>query len=190
MRYVNITYFVHGTTTDNERRVASGWKDPELSDEGKDQSIKLKDLIKKRRFDLVFCSDLKRAIDSAIITFGDGIQIIRDKRLREIDYGDLTRYDSRMVEALMIRHVEKPFLNGESYVDVENRVREFLDDLLKNYNTKRIAIVAHRATQLALEVILNNKSWEQAIKEDWRLKNPKEWKPGWDYKLRDKKNQK
>jgi len=28
--------------------------------------------------------------------------------------------------------------------------------------------MAHRAPQLAFEMILNNKTWEQAISEDWR----------------------
>ncbi len=185
MRYVNITYFVHGTTTDNERRIASGWNNCELSDAGKDQSIKLKEQTKDRKFDFIFCSDLKRAVDSAIITFGNKVPIIKDERLREINYGDLTKYDSRVVESLMLKHIEIPFPNGESYKDVEERIRNFLADLLKKYNYKRVAIVGHRATQLSLEVIINKKTWERTMKEDWRLKNPKEWKPGWDYRVKD-----
>jgi broad specificity phosphatase PhoE len=184
MRYVNITYFVHGTTTDNERGVASGWSQSELSDLGKDQSIKLKEMIKDRKFDVAFCSDLKRAVDSTILTFEDNVPIIKDARLREVNYGDMTKFDSRVVDALILKHINGPFPNGESYKDVERRIRSFLDDLLKNYNRKRVAIVAHRAPQLALEVIINKKTWENAVKDDWRLKNPKEWKPGWDYKLK------
>jgi len=184
MRYVNITYFVHGTTTDNEREVASGWSQSELSDLGKDQSIKLKEMIKDRKFDVVFCSDLKRAVDSTILTFEGNVPIIKDARLREVNYGDMTKFDSRVVDALILKHINEPFPNGESYKDVERRIRSFLDDLLKNYNRKRVAIVAHRAPQLALEVIINKKTWENAVKDDWRLKNPKEWKPGWDYKLK------
>lgn len=30
----HITYFVHGTTTDNEQHISSGWKDVELSELG------------------------------------------------------------------------------------------------------------------------------------------------------------
>ena len=29
---VNITYFVHGTTTDNENGISSGWHDVDLSE--------------------------------------------------------------------------------------------------------------------------------------------------------------
>ncbi|MEM5778770.1 MAG: histidine phosphatase family protein [Candidatus Aenigmatarchaeota archaeon] len=181
MRFVNITYFVHGTTTDNEKGIATGWSPGELSDLGKKQSIELKELIKDKKFDVVFCSDLKRAIDSAKLTFGNSIKIIQDKRLREVNYGDLTGANSKLVDSLTIEHINKPFPNGESYKDVEKRIRSFLNDLLNKYAGKDIAIVAHRAPQLALEVIINKKTWEQAIKEDWRLKTPKEWKPGWSY---------
>ncbi|KKQ27796.1 MAG: hypothetical protein US42_C0005G0021 [Candidatus Magasanikbacteria bacterium GW2011_GWC2_37_14] len=49
----------------------------------------------------------------------------------------------------------------------------------KNYQNKHIAIVAHQAPQLALDVILSGKTWEQAIDEDWRKQ--KAWQPGWGY---------
>lgn len=38
---VRITYFVHGTTVDNEMHLASGWNDTELSKLGIRQSIEL-----------------------------------------------------------------------------------------------------------------------------------------------------
>jgi broad specificity phosphatase PhoE len=40
---IKITYFVHGTTTDNERHLSSGWKDVELSELGIKQSEELKE---------------------------------------------------------------------------------------------------------------------------------------------------
>ena len=77
------------------------------------------------------------------------------------------------------------FPKGESYKDVEKRIRSFLNDLLEKHPGKHVAIVAHKAPQLALEVALNNKTWEQAIEEDWRKKEPKEWRPGWTYILKE-----
>jgi len=183
MRIVNITYFVHGTTTDNEKGIASGQSNVGLSKLGKKQCLKLKEMIKGRKFDVIFCSDLERAVDSAKLVFWKSIKIIKDERLRECDYGDFTREKSEKVDSIIFEHIDEPFPNGESYKDVEKRVRSFLKDLLEKYRGKTIAIVSHRAPQLTLEVITNGKSWEQAIKEDWRLKEPKEWKPGWDYKL-------
>ena len=46
-----------------------------------------------------------------------------------------------------------------------------------------MAIVAHRAPQLALEVILNGLSWQEAINNDWRKTG--DWKPGWEYIIND-----
>jgi fused signal recognition particle receptor len=181
---VKITYFIHGSTVDNEKELASGWADAELSDLGKKQSIELKDLIKEKKFDFVFCSDLARTVDSAKLTFGDSFNIIQDKRLREVNYGDLTRTDSKKVYSQMLEHINKPFPNGESYRDVERRIAEFLNYLLENYYGKSVAIVAHRAPQLALDVLLKVKTWEQAIKGDWRL--TKKWQPGWECEIRQK----
>jgi broad specificity phosphatase PhoE len=179
---IKITYFVHGTTTDNEKGLSTGWNPGQLSDLGKKQSIELRELIKGKKFDAIFCSDLQRSIDSAKLTFGglileDNIKI--DKRLRECNYGDMNSYPSEHVESFDC--INNRFPNGESYKDVEQRMKSFLKDVLKQYPNKNIAIVAHKATQFALDVLLKNKTWAQAIAEDWR--KTKSWKPGWEYTL-------
>lgn len=180
MGSIKITYFVHGTTTDNEQHKATGWLPGELSELGIEQSKNLKKMIDTDSFDVVFCSDLKRAIDSAELTFGDtNLKIVQDKRIRECNYGNLNGKDSKIVKEDMLKKIKEPFPNGESYMNVENRIREFLNYLVKAYNGKHIAIVAHQAPQLALDVITKRITWEQAINEDWR--KTKAWKPGWIY---------
>lgn len=176
---VHITYFVHGTTTDNEIDKATGWTPGELSALGKKQSVDLLGQLKGKIFDAVFSSDLKRAIDSAKLTWGSDLQLITDWRLRECNYGDLNGADGTKKDAIMLSCIKKKFPNGESYVDVEMRMREFLHDLFKMQNVKHIAIVAHQAPQLALNVIIHKKTWQEAIAQDWR--HHKAWKPGWEY---------
>jgi len=180
---VIITYFVHGTTTDNENGIATGWNHGELSDTGRRQSAMLKEQVKDEEYDVVFCSDLRRAADSAQLVFGDReIQIIKDKRLRECDYGDLNGAEEFVLKSY--DPVKMRFPNGESYIDVEKRIRSFLKDLLVKYPEKHAAIVAHKAPQLALDVVISGKTWKQAVAEDWRNKEPKEWRPGWIYILK------
>ncbi len=179
---IQITYFVHGTTTDNEKELSSGWKDVELSELGKKQSLELKDQIKNKKFDVVFCSDLKRAVDSAKITFDNEVPIVIDPRLRECNYGDYNGEASEIVEPMQEQNIVNSFPNGESYEDVKRRISEFLEDLKKNFDGKSVAIVAHKAPQLTLDVILKGKEWEQAFAEDWRKK--KAWQPGWDYMVK------
>lgn len=73
---VIITYFVHGTTTDNEKGIATGWNPGELSALGIEQSKDLGPMVADQKFDAVFCSDLTRAVDSAHLAFGDKYKII------------------------------------------------------------------------------------------------------------------
>jgi alpha-ribazole phosphatase/probable phosphoglycerate mutase len=176
---IKITYFVHGTTTDNEQKISSGWADVELSNLGIKQAMDLKDLIMDKQFDIVFCSDLKRAIHSAKLTFEGDIEIVQDERLRECNYGDFNAKPSEIVEPMQEENISERFPNGESYEDVKLRISDFLDDLKSNYDGKSVAIVAHKAPQLALDVLVNGKSWEQAFADDWRKR--KAWQPGWEY---------
>ncbi len=179
---VQITYFVHGTTEDNEREISSGWSDVDLSKLGVRQSAELKDKINVKDFAIVFCSDLKRAVHSAERTFKKSVEIMQDARLRECNYGDYNGQLSSIVVPLQEQYIQKRFPNGESYEDVKNRISEFLNDVKQKYKNKHIAIVAHQAPQLALDVLLKGKTWGQAFREDWRV--TKAWQPGWQYVLR------
>ena len=161
---IEITYFAHGTTYDNEKHLASGQVDAKLSKLGILQVKKLADLV-DNDFDFIFVSDLSRSIDTAKIVFGKEAQVIIDSRLRECDYGDLTQ---KVKDWSIIERVNKKYPNGESYLDVEKRIKEFINYLKKSYSNKKIAIVSHQTPQLAFEVLINNLSWRNAIKTDWR----------------------
>ena len=176
---IKITYFVHGTTTQNEMGIAAGWLPGELSNLGIKQSIELGNIVSNKKFEVIFSSDLRRAVDTANLAFGSEFQIIQDKRLREIDLGDFTNKLISEFQSNFSEYIKKPFPNGESFKDVETRISKFLSSIRRKYSGKHVAIVAHHAPQLALDVILKSKTWRQAIAEDWRLTNS--WKPGWEY---------
>jgi len=178
---VKITYFVHGTTTDNEAELSSGWNDAELSELGILQSEELTDKTSQYNFDIVFTSDLSRAFNSAEITWGKKYKIVQDSRLRECNYGDLNGKSSEIVEPLQEKFIDTPMPNGESYEQVKSRIAKFLDDLKRNYDGKHVAIVAHKAPQLALDVLLQDITWDEAFANDWR--KIKKWQPGWEYTL-------
>lgn len=177
---VNITYFVHGTTTDNEKHISSGWSDVELSELGIEQSIALKGQTSDMHFDAVFCSDLKRAVRSAELAWGGIFPIIPDARLRECNYGKLNAGPSSIVEPMQEEEcITNRFPEGESYEDVKTRVADFIEMLKRDYDGKHVAIVAHKAPQLSLDVLIKGKTWKQALAEDWR--KTKSWRAGWDY---------
>lgn len=171
----NIVYYVHGTTYDNASKKCSGWKQVELNDLGKEQAKNL-GVNTPYKFDILFSSDLIRAIDSSNIAFPE-IEKHQDERLRECNYGEYDGEDKKLV--VYEDHIIDPFPNGESLLDVENRMKEFLKYLNDNYKGQTIGIMAHRAPQLALEVITKKITWEEAIASDWRKTG--DWQPGWTY---------
>jgi broad specificity phosphatase PhoE len=177
-----ITFFVHGTTADNERRISSGWKDVGLSERGVQQAVALKRHIEDAKFDVVFCSDLKRAHDFARLVWQGTCPIIADERLRECNYGELNGASSDIVEPMQESgDATTRFVGGESYEDVKARIADFLKFLKKDYAGKSVAVVAHKAPQLALDVLLKGRTWQQALAEDWRKSAT--WRPGWEYNL-------
>lgn len=178
---IKIIYFVHGTTTDNASKLCSGWKEAMLNDLGMEQAKNLGKVIceKGMKFDKIFTSDLKRAVESANIAFSE-YEKDTDARLRECNYGDLDGMSKNLV--VYEEHVDNPFPNGESLKDVEIRMREFISFLKENYAGKTIGIVAHRAPQLAIEVITKGISWEEANEKDWRKTG--DWQPGWEYTIK------
>lgn len=174
---INITFEAHGTTFDNETHKSSGHFDVELSELGEQQAENLGKRHKDEVFNAIFCSDLQRAYKTAEIAFGSKYPIIKDPRLRECDYGDLTQADSNVVEAEKINRITIPFPNGESYEQCADRMREFLEDIKKTYDGKKVMIIGHRATQYGLDHFIKGRSLEELVSEKFK------WQPGWEYTL-------
>ena len=179
---VTITYYVHGTTTDNEQKLATGWLPGELSPLGITQTHDLEKVVREQFYDVAICSDLHRAIQTAEIIFSEDTVLRKDERLREANYGDWNGKPAALFKDHMEDYIDKPFPNGESYRDVEARMRSLCEDIKTKYDGQHIALVAHQAPQLALDVILGGKTWKQAIAEDWRKTGA--YKPGWKYIIR------
>lgn len=175
---VAIIYETHATSLDNERGLASGHYDVDLSALGEQQARELGQRHREEPPDVVFCSDLRRAYRTAEIAFASRtIPIVKDARLRELDYGDWTRRPGKEVNAERANRVTEPFPNGESYMEVMDRMRSFLADLQQKYDGKRVLIIGHIATHFGLDYWINGRSLEQLVQERFV------WQPGWRYSL-------
>ncbi len=175
---IKIIFEAHGTTLDNENRLSSGHFDVELSELGKRQAKELGQRYLNENFDAIFCSDLQRSYKTAEIAFANSnFLIIKDKRLRECDYGDWTRKLSEEVEPEKQNRISTSFPNGESYEQTSERIKDFLVDLLKNYDGKTVMIIGHRATQYGLEHWINSISLQDAVTVPWK------WQSGWIYEF-------
>lgn len=180
---VTIVFEAHSTSLDNEAHRSSGHYDVELSDLGIKQSKELGNRYKGNYFDAIFCSDLQRSYKTAELAFGGLYKIVQDPRIKECDYGDFTRRPSDEVEAEKANRITKPFPNGESYEQTAERMRSFLEDLLKDYGDKRVMVVGHRATQYGLEHWIKGVPIKEAVTSHWQ------WHPGWTYELKELKNE-
>jgi broad specificity phosphatase PhoE len=173
---VVLVFESHATSVDNETALASGWFDAGLSRKGEEQARALGARRRHDDFASVFCSDLTRAVRTAQIAFGDrGIPIVQDPRLRECNYGALTRSAAGEVEARRLRYVEEPFPAGESYQQVAARVSAWLEETAPRFDDGMVIAIGHRATFYALEHLLNNRPLREVISAPWR------WQPGWTY---------
>ena len=68
---IQIVFETHSITEGNERDIATGWQHGRLSEKGR---LLAKELGKRRRNDriqAVFTSDLRRAVETAEIAFGE-----------------------------------------------------------------------------------------------------------------------
>ena len=174
---MKIYFAAHATTTDNEKEIASGWKDVELSELGVRQAKEMGDTFKDIKIDLICCSDLKRAVDTVKIAFGDEYPVIADKRLRELNYGDFEGKSSEVVGHMKKEKIKEPFPNGESYEQAMVRVYDFYKELKKDHPEKIVLVVGHRATQFGLDTLVGDKTLEEC------LSVPFKWQPYWEYNL-------
>jgi broad specificity phosphatase PhoE len=148
---VEIVYETHSISVDNERGIATGWLDGELSERGREGARALGERRRDDGIAAVYVSDLGRAVETAEIAFaGSGIPV----------------------------HFDEPWPGGESYRQVVERVRDFLDDLPPELDGARILVIAHAAPRWALDHLLNGRPLAEVVGA------PFEWQEGWEYVLR------
>jgi broad specificity phosphatase PhoE len=173
---VQLIYETHSITVDNERGIATGWLPGELSAQGRRLALDLGE--RRRDVDVVFSSDLRRAVETVGIAFaGTDIPRLQDPRLRECDYGEL---NGAPVASLRPRtqYVDRPFPGGQSYREVLDQTREFLAELAQRYDGQKVLLVAHSANRWALKHLLDGGTPLEDL-----VDAPFEWQPGWEYEL-------
>lgn len=175
---IDVVFETHSLTTDNEQGIATGWLPGRLSKAGRGFARALGERRRDDGLATVFTSDLARAVETAELAFeGSGLPVRRDRRLRECDYGELNGRPVSEIDAERLLHLDDPFPGGESYRQVADRVRYFLNDLSPEFDGLRVLLIGHAATRLSLDHLLLGIPLEELVGA------PFEWQEGWTYRV-------
>ena len=175
---IELVYETHSTSTHNEAGIATGWLDGQLSERGREQARALGERRRDDGLAVVFTSDLGRALETADIAFeGSDLPRRQDARLRECNYGELNGRPVTEIDALRPTRVEEPYPGGESYRQVVERTRDFLGDVLAEFDGRRVLVIAHAANRWSLQHLLLGEPLAELVVA------PFEWREGWEYPL-------
>ena len=154
----------HGQTEWNKQKKYQGNQDSPLTNEGKDQIEQISKEINGINFDITFCSPLGRTKQTLEILNPKSREIVFNDKLKEISLGLLEgkSFTDELPDSL--KEEQKKFWDnpsefnidgGESFFDVETRVKSFLNQL--NLECKNILIVTHTVViKMFFKIILEN----------------------------------
>ncbi len=153
----------HGETELNTKGVYYGWTDCGLSENGVMQAEDLADILQNVSFDDVISSSLIRAVVTAAVVSGFiPAEIIKDDRLRELNFGD---WEGMHHSEVREKHKEawenwsKDWKNaapprGESFSEIYSRIKSCIEDILKEYKGKRVLVVSHQGAMRIIPMVL------------------------------------
>ena len=173
------TFYIarHGQTNWNILGKTQGHGNSDLTDKGKEQAQQLAYALKEYPIDLIFTSDLGRAIETAqIIGKEIDVKVEETNALREMGFGAW--------EGLLIDEIKKDYFNaydtwrnephlvdipgGETLHIIKERVDNFIKELNDKYDNKHILLVSHTITVRVMLLSLLNSGVENIyrIKQD------------------------
>lgn len=150
----------HGQSEWNLLYKIQGQKDAPLTDLGKEQARKLGERLVGEKIDIIYSSDLSRALETArIISSIVNKPVVATNELREINFGPwegltLKEIRNKFKEeySIWMSSPEKFRLEGaETLEALKRRVMSYVNKIIKENKDKNIAIVSHNAT---LKVII------------------------------------
>lgn len=148
----------HGQTDWNVLKKVMGRCDEPLNNNGINQAKETKNNLLNTYIDLIICSPLLRAKQTAIIiNEGRNIPIIYDERIIERDFGE---FEGMQISDFDFNGYWNYYQN-EQYQQAENiqlffeRIYNFLNDLIEKYSDKNVLIVAHGGVSIPVACFFN-----------------------------------
>lgn len=168
----------HGETHENVKKISMGQGiDGSLNEEGMAQARKLARRLKEEKIDVVYVSDLTRAVNTAreVLSFHPSAKMITTPLLRErnlgiYEGGPNVRWKEAMRQSPLPFHVFQP-PGGESYAELHNRVGTFFDSLFENHRNDTLLLVSHTGALTMLLLKLMDKPITRENYEIYKLGN-------------------
>jgi 2,3-bisphosphoglycerate-dependent phosphoglycerate mutase len=170
----------HGISTWNKLGLWTGWKDPELAEEGVEEAKKVGNTLLEYgvKIEAIYTADLKRTMETTEIIKDvlslNNIATVINPALRERNYGDLAGKNKWEVQKKFgdeqfqkwRRGYNEPIPNGESLKDVFERVVPYYKSKISSdlKSGKNTLIVASGNSLRALVKYLENISDENISK--------------------------
>jgi broad specificity phosphatase PhoE len=138
-----IFFMRHGVTKENELKLVIGSINPSLSDKGKAELYSIKEYVVKP--DIIFCSDLKRASETAEILFPNS-DIIYLPQLRERDWGVLEGKPlDCLINSEIVRTGDEDILT-ENGIETPSSLLARADQVMRLINrvqVEKIVVISH-----------------------------------------------
>lgn len=172
----------HGESEWNKLNLFTGWKDPGLTEKGIAEAHQAGKLLKAEgfTFDIAFTSALQRAqatLDIILEELGEtGLETVRDQRLNERDYGDLSglnkddarkRWGEAQVHTWRRSYDIAP-PGGESLKDTAQRVLPYYETAIVPLLQagRAVLVVAHGNSLRALIMRLEKLTGEEIVSRE------------------------
>lgn len=148
----------HGQTKWNVLGKVQGRADIELNEEGIKQAEETGKILENENIDLIICSPLKRAKQTAqIINKNRDIPIIYDKDIIERDFGEFEGMNKTDFDFAGYWSYKKNYKyeKAENIKNFFERVYKFLDKIKVQYTDKKVLIVAHGGISIPVNCYFN-----------------------------------
>lgn len=154
---MNLYVVRHGEVPSNVEKIISGCNDEELTENGINQALKVKEILKDIKFDAVFCSPVLRAKQTASIIV-QNTNIIYDERLQERNPGSMLGHKRNEVDKAEWNSLDKEttIYNSETLLAGMNRAKSFISDIEKEYKDKTVLVVTHMFICKSIWMLENN----------------------------------
>ena len=183
------TYYIarHGQTEWNILGKTQGHGNSPLTEKGLAQANELAEGMDKYPLDMIFSSDLGRAMQTAeAVGKRFGIEVQPTEALREMGFGE---WEGRLIPEITEKYPEiyktwrnEPHLakipGGETLDVIKERLEKFIDELNGKYDNKNILLVSHSVTVRVLLLLMLDSPMKNIyrIKQDNTALNIVEWR--------------